>query len=433
MNTMPDHTEEENIEEERITHLFFMLCVILVAAITTWAYFGRLDVVSTAVGEVIPSTQVKSVQHLEGGIVREIMVREGDKVTKGQPLLNLEPLQRGADVEELRARTTALTADIARLEAEAGGHETPTFPEELLINHADLVAETTAFFDTRQRRAKNQLDTQKDKITETKERIEEVTSRIKNARQRIKLVDEQISISTSLMKSQLTNRMRHLDLLKEASTINGHISEDKATLRKVEAAHKGAVNRLEAIRNTIDEKIREELESKRRSLEEFTSRMRKFEDSLRRTVLRSPVDGVIKTLHVVTVGGVVSPGGTVVDVVPGGDRLIIEAKLPPQDIGYVHPGQTALVTLASADANRFGNLIGEVVQVSPDTIETSDGQVFYKVRIETEKDFFARDQLTYRLVPGVQVTTSIRTGERSVLAYVTDPLMNSARTAMRER
>jgi len=433
MSAMNEHTDEELIEEERITHLFFMLCVTLIAAIATWAYFGRLDVVSTAVGEVIPSTQVKSVQHLEGGIVSEIMVREGDKVAKGQPLLNLEPLQSGADVEELNSRLIALRADIIRLNAEAEGLPSLTFPKDMTRQHADLVHETTAYFTTRQRRAKNQLDTQKDKITETKEQIEEVTSRIKNARHRLKLVNEQISISNELMKSQLTNRMRHLDLLKEAATINGNINEDNATLRKTEAAYKGALNRLEAIRNTIDEKVREELESKRRSFEEFTSRMRKFEDSLRRTVLRSPVDGVIKTLHVVTVGGVVSPGETIVDVVPGGDNLIIEAKLPPQDIGYVHEGQTALVTLASADANRFGNIKGKVVQVSPDTIEASDGQVFYKVRIATEKDFFARNQLTYRLVPGVQVTTSIRTGERSVLAYVTDPLMNSARTAMRER
>jgi len=433
MNALLEHSDEELNEADRITHLFFVLCVLLVVAVASWTYFGRLDVVSTAVGEVIPSTQVKSVQHLEGGIVREIMVREGDKVKRGQPLINLEPISSGADVEELRLRLSALSVDIIRLNAEAEGRSSLTFSMEQIQLNADLVQETTAFFTTRQRRLKNQLDGQREKITETKEQIEEITVRIRNARERLKLVNEQIEISVNLMKDQLTNRMRHLDLLKEASSIKGNISEDRASLRKAEAAHKGAQKRLDSIHDSFVEKASEELETKRRSHEEFSSRVRKFEDSLRRTVLRSPVDGVIKTLHVVTVGGVVAPGGTVVDVVPAGDRMIIEAKLPPQDIGYVHSGQTALVTLASSDANRFGNLTGEVVQVSPDTIETADGQVFYKVRIATEKDFFQRGEARYNLVPGVQVTTSIRTGERSVLAYLVDPLMSSARMAMRER
>jgi len=433
MSARLEYSDEERAEEDRITHLFFALCILLVATASAWAYFGRLDVVSTAAGEVIPSTQVKNVQHLEGGIVREIMVREGDTVKRGQPLVNLEPISSGADVEELRSRLTALSADITRLDAEAEGRSIITFSREMHEQHADLVRETTAFFKTRQLRLKNQLDGQKEKITETKEQIEEITIRILNARSRLKLVNEQIQISTNLMKDQLTNRMRHLDLLKEASTIKGNISEDKVAFRKAGAAHKGALKRLDSIRDSFVEKAREELEAKRRSHEEFSSRVRKFEDSLRRTVLRSPVDGVIKTLHVVTVGGVVAPGGTVVDVVPAGDRLIIEAKLPPQDIGYVHAGQTALVTLASSDANRFGNLNGEVVRVSPDTIETTDGQVFYKVRIATEKDFFQRQGSQYHLVPGVQVTTSIRTGERSVLAYLIDPFLSSARKAMRER
>jgi membrane fusion protein, adhesin transport system len=428
-----EHTDDELAEEDRLTHLFFVLCILLVSAAATWAYFGRLDVVSTAVGEVIPSTQVKSVQHLEGGIVREIMVREGDQVKQGQPLINLEPISNDADVEELRSRLSALSADIARLNAEAEGLSSVTFAKEIIEHHGNLVQETTAYFTTRQRRLNNQLDGQKEKITETKEQIQEITIRIQNARKQLKLLGEQVEISNNLMKDQLTNRMLHLDLLKDVATFRGNISEDQAALRKAQAAHKGAEKRLETIRDSFVEKAREELETKRRSHEEFSSRVRKFEDSLRRTVLRSPVDGVIKTLHVVTVGGVVAPGGTVVDVVPAGDRMIIEAKLPPQDIGYVHAGQSALVTLASSDANRFGNLDGEVVHVSPDTIESADGQVFYKVRIATEKDHFQRQDSKYRLVPGVQVTTSIRTGERSVLAYITDPFMSSARLAMRER
>lgn len=430
--TMPENHEETD-EKLRLTHLFFLLCAGLVAAFGTWAHFGRLDVVSTAIGEVIPSSQVKSIQHLEGGIVRAIMVKEGDKVKRGQALVALEQTASEADVDELQARITALRADVARLAAEAAGDAAITFPEGFGANHAALAAETQAFFDTRRQRIGNQLAGQREKITQEKDRTAEIASRIDNNRAQLKLLQEQLSISKELMKDQLTNRMQHLNLLKEANTLKGRITEDQSLLKQAQAAHNGAANKLEAIRHSFNEKVREDLEKKRRSLEEFSSRLRKYEDSQRRTILRTPVDGVVKSLYVFTVGGVVPPGGTVVDIVPGGDRLIIEARLPPQEIGYVSAGQDALVMLTSADAARFGHLDGTVTHVSPDTIEAANGQAFYKVRIETAGDFFQYRDQRYRLVPGVQVMTSIRTGQRSVLAYLADPFLASARLAMRER
>ncbi len=141
--------EPRDKDGERATHMFFWLCMALVVAFFGWSYVGKLDVVSLAIGEVIPSTQVKSIQHLEGGIVREILVREGEKVKSGQALVNLEPVSSGADVEELRVRSTAIRAETARLEAEAVDAETPVFPEDLVRNQPTLVKETTDFFKTR--------------------------------------------------------------------------------------------------------------------------------------------------------------------------------------------------------------------------------------------------------------------------------------------
>jgi len=425
--------DPESDESYRLTHLFFLLCAILVGTFFAWAHYGRLDVVSTAIGEVIPSTQIKSIQHLEGGIVREFMVKEGDRVKRGQALMSLEPTASDADVDELNARINALTADVARLQAEATGASAPSFPKGLIEKHPNLVTETMELFKTRHQRIGNQLAGQREKISQHLNKLSEIENRITNNKAKLRLLTEQIGISNELMKDQLTNRMQHLNLLKEKNSLRGQIYDDQAGLKQADAALNGARNKLEAIRHSFKEKVREELEKKRRSLEEYSSRVRKFEDSLRRTVLRSPVDGVVKSLYVVTVGGVVPPGGTVLDVVPAGDRLIIEAKLPPQEIGYVQSGQKALVSLASADAVRFGQLDGEVVHVSPDTIQTNDGQAFYKVRIATKQDYFEYQTLRYNLVPGVQVMASIRTGQRSVLAYLTDPFINSARAAMRER
>ncbi|MEE9317149.1 MAG: HlyD family type I secretion periplasmic adaptor subunit [Rhodospirillales bacterium] len=418
---------------ERGTHMFFGLCTLLVVSFFVWSALGRLDVVSAALGEVIPSTQVKRVQHLEGGIVRQILVREGDTVKKGQPLVNLEPVASGADVKELNVRITSLRAEITRLEAEAEGAETLTFPERFRRQNPDLVNEAIQHFKTRKSRMNNQMAGQREQIAQQERKIDEVIARLKNNRHQLKLLDEQVAISNELLKSKLSNRMQHLNLLKESARLKGRIDEDAAALRRVHAARKGALNKLGSLRDAFREKVQEGLEKKRREFEEYSNRQKKFEDSLERTVLRSPVDGIVKSLNVATIGGVVSPGATVAVVVPAGDKLIIEAQLPTQDIGYVHPGQTALVMLASSDAVRFGNLKGSVIHVSPDAIENADGVPFYKVRIVTEKDYFERNGVKYQLVPGVQVMCSIRTGQRSVLAYLTDPFLGSFQTALRER
>jgi len=426
-------SKAEKKQADWLVQLFFLLLIAMVGAFAGWAYYGKLDVVSTAVGEVIPSTQVKKVQHLEGGIVLEIMVKEGEAVKKGQPLVSLEPTQSGADVDELSARISSLEADIARLTAEANGQDKLQFPPGFEAQYPQLVAQTKALFNTRKRRIGNQIDGQKAKIVERAEEISEISVRIKNNKQGLKLLNEQIEISKLLMKDQLTNRMQHLNLLKEASDLDGRIQADQASLKRVRAALAGAKNKLAAIRQSFFEKVQKELEKKRREKNEYSSRVKKFEDSLRRTVLLSPVAGVVKTLYVATRGGVVPPGGTVADIVPAGDRLVIEAKLPPNEIGYVHGGQEALITLASGDAQRFGNIKGKVVQVSPDTLETKDGQPYYKVRLETEKTFFEQKGNLYKLVPGVQVLASIRTGQRTILDYLISPFMQTSTTALRER
>ncbi len=415
------------------THMFFMLCVALVGAFGAWSYFGRLDIVSTAIGEVVPSSQVKNVQHLEGGIVREILVREGAEVTQGQPLVVLESTQSGADFQEITVRITSLRIDIARLEAEMAGSMENAFPQDLVRDHPVLIGQAIEMFKTRRRRIDNEMASQREQIVQRKQEIKSITARLGNAGKSLKLIEEQIAISEELMKDDLTNRMVHLNLLKEAADLKARIDEAATGLPKARAALKGSKIQLETIRGAYNEEVGRELDEKRRSLEEFSNRVRKFADSLKRTVLRSPVAGVVKTLYVFTVGGVVMPGATVVDVVPAGDRLVIEAKLPIGDIGYVHPGQPARVMLASADAVRFGTLEGEVIQVSPDAIKGAEEVPYYKVRIATERDYFERKSARYKLVPGVQVICSIRTGTRSVLEYLLDPFLGSFQTALRER
>jgi adhesin transport system membrane fusion protein len=430
---MPATVTAPSEQVPRSAHLTFGLCTAAVIAFLAWAALAPLDIVSMATGEVIPSTQVKTVQHLEGGIIREIRVREGEAVSKGQVLVVLEPTASGADVGELRVRLMSLKIDEVRLEALIKGLALPEFPQELSADAPELVEQAVQQYKTQMARHKSELARQQAAIVQREQEITEISSRIGNQRKSLKLVKEQIGISEDLLRDNLTNRFRHLDLLKELRQLEGGVEADTAALARARSALREANADLLNIKSVFADENQKALNEVRVTLGELRERVKKFEDSLARTTVRSPVDGIVKTLHVVTVGGVIRPGDPIAELVPAGDKLIIEAKLPTSDIGYVAPGQHAVVKLASADAARFQGLDGTVVSISPDTLMTPDGMPFYRVRIVTDKGYFERGSQRYNLFPGMQMAVSIITGDRTVLEYVLGPTWSSLSDANRER
>jgi len=415
------------------THLFLGTSIILVMGFFIWAVFGKLDVVSNAIGEVVPSSKVKTVQHLEGGIVLNILVREGERVDADQPIIELQPTVTDSQLEEVMVRLSSLRAKVARLEAEIEGKTSPEFPSDLIASNQSMVASMEALFHTRQQRVRSQIDEQNQNIAQRDQEIKEIEGRIQSNETSIKLVQDQLKISERLLELNLTNRMRHLDLQKDVETRRGQINADRAALPKARAAQRQAYARLAAVRSGFQEEARLDLDETQRNVDELTQRRRKLEDSLTRTVLRAPVDGIVKTLNVATKGGVIQPGATVAEIVPADDRLVIDAKLPTRDIGYVRPGQRVMIRLASSDAARFGIIESEVANVSPDTLINEQGVPFYKVRIETNRSFFEQGGLRYDLFPGMQVQADIQTGTRTVLQYLLDPYFRSVEVALRER
>jgi len=427
----PIKTEIEDVTLRQ--HAVFWVSALMIVGFAIWASFSTLDIVSMAEGEVIPSSQVKMVQHLEGGIVREIKVIEGQEVKTDQPLVVLEPTVSSADVAELRVRLRSLETDIAQFKALSAGAVRPSFSDALTQDFPKLVEQATRRFETRRDRQQDEIRKQEQAIVQSQQGITEITKRIAGGRESLSLVSQQVEMSAELLRKNLANRFRHLDLLKEARQLENAINADTAALARAKTTMSQAEAELAAIQSAFADDTQQSLEEARLKSRELTQRIKKFEDSLARTIVRSPVDGIVKTLSVATVGGVIKSGDTVAEIVPVGDKLIIEAKLPTQDIGYVAVGQTATVRLTSSDAIRFGNLSGSVVEVSPDTLVTPEGMPFYRVRVELVSNVFRNGELRYELFPGMQVVTSIQTGERTVLAYILDPLRNSMTDAFQER
>lgn len=415
------------------THLFWALCVGLCLLFFIWAWFGKLDIVSQANGRVVPSSKVKQIQHLEGGIVSEILVREGSAVTAGQPLVILEGTSSNTNVLEMQSRIAGLKADVARLDALASGRSRPRFPEELSRNHPELVSQTLELFTTQVNKYQSGQAAKRERITQRRQDIIEIETRIRNSRYNLELLEKQIAISAELLKEDLTTEYKHLGFLREKSALTSKIEENETALIRARSALGAEEDRLQRLEHSFQQEIKEELKEARQELDEFSQRLAKFTDSLQRTTIRSPVDGLVKSLYIVTVGGVVGPGKTIMDIVPTGDNLIIEAHLPIQDIGFVRKGQKAVVKLPTRDARRYGKLDGEVIHISPDAFITSQGQTFYAVRIKTKRSYFEWEGHRYDLVPGMLVATYIHTGRRTVFAYMLDPLFTSMGYALQER
>ncbi len=425
-------TNQENAFGNRTPRIVLWLCALLLAAFGAWASVFRLDVVSVAGGQVIPSSRVQVVQHLEGGIVREILAREGELVGTGQALVILEQIVSGAGVDELQGRIAGLRVDIATLEAQAA-NAAPVIDQDLHDRHPDLVEQARSLLRVSVSRHQSEISGQEELIRQREHALTEIATRIRNARENLKLAEEQVALSEELLKDNLTTQHRHLGYLREAGELRSRIEEDESAVAAARSALNEARVRLERIRNAYQEDVESRLKEARLKKEESIQRLRRLADSLDRTVIRSPVEGIVKTLHVSTLGGVVRPGETVADIVPFEDRLIVEAQLSIRDIGFVREGQVAAVRLAGSDSATFGKIGGTVIHVAPDTTVGADGRMFYLVRVETEQDHFSSGDEQYRLFPGMAVMVFIHTGTRTVSRYLTEPFTARFAGALQER
>lgn len=430
------HAREADIQLAAHRRFLYLVSSLLILALA-WSMLCTLDIVSEATGEVIPRTKVKKVQHLEGGIVREILVHEGDHVKADQPLISLDPSTAEANAEELDVRVVALQIEMLRLEAESKGLAEPDFPLELVEKQKDLVDQARNLFQARRKRLQGDMASLESKVHQREQDIHELSARLDNLRRNLPLVLRQVQRSEELIRERLIKEDELLARRKEKNNTESAIREGSAALQRANAALSAAKEELAHVTDAYREEVETELKKVQREHMELSQRTRKFHDSRDRTVLRAPEEGIVKSINVVSEGEVIQAGMTVVEIVPVGDKLVVEAHLPIQDVGYVHAGQPAVVKLASRDARRFGNIVGKVLHVSPDAVsQMAPGgtmNTYYKVLVETDQDHFSHKSNRYDLFPGMRVIVGIHIGTRSVLGYFLDPFVDAMSGSMKER
>ncbi|WP_342244426.1 HlyD family type I secretion periplasmic adaptor subunit [Pseudomonas sp. OTU5201] len=420
---------EDSPRATRIT--VWVACTLLLVALI-WAHFAVLEEVTTGEGKAIPSSKVQVIQNLEGGIVSEILVREGQVVEKGAVLLRLDDTRFLSNKGESEADRLALTARVERLSAEAEGREL-ALPEEIIREAPQLAEDETSLYRARAQRLESEQRILNEQLRQKKQELAEFRSKSGQYRSSLGLIQQELNMSQPLVKAGAISQVEILRLQRSAVETRGELEATNLAIPRAESAMSEIERKMEESQLAFRSDAFKELNEVRTELSKITSTGKAIDDRVSRTTVVSPVRGVIKQLKVNTIGGVVQPGSDLVEVVPLEDSLLIEARIRPQDVAFLHPGQKAMVKFTAYDYTIYGGLKAGLELISADTIQDEEGKSYYLIQVRTEKNHLGKDDHPLLIIPGMVATVDIITGQKTVLDYLLKPVLKARQEAMRER
>ena len=425
---------EKLIEKYRPKHEAYLSIsvILLLFSAFFWMFFSELDEVAVADGEVIPQGQVKVIQHLEGGIVTEILTKEGQRVSKGERLIQL---RLGADrvrSSEIELQVDGLIIKRDRLQAELD-KKTFSLPGDVNTKILKIFQKEILTFENRKQQVRGKIRILEANARQKILEIKELENRIKGRENSLEFAFKRLQISKGLEKDNLATKMEVLDLENEYEQLKSEITELKTSLQKAKEAHTEAKQRAKALTLDFNREVSEELGLVEIALAQAREQLKTASELVKQTALLSPIDGVVKNLRQHTIGGVVQPGEAIMEVVPVRDTLVIETKLSPIDVGYVGVGQNAEVKIQTYDFLRYGSLNGVVKNVAADASTDFRGEPYFRVEIETDRNYLGKDTGSLPITPGMQAEINIKTGKRSVFNYLLSPVLKTWHGAFRER
>jgi len=397
-----------------------------------WAAFAQLDEVAVATGEVVPQGRVKTIQHLEGGIIEEIFVQEGDLVRADAPLVQIDLGQTAGTAQELRVRLDGLLLTKARLESEAE-RKPLTLPEDIVARQPSLAAAERATYDARQQEFLSTRAVLDGQVVQRERDVAEVQARLISAENGLTLARERLQMSENLLADGLTSRMEHNQYQSQVETLTGESASFREGLPRARAALGEAQERVQELNLKFSREAREALVETETAIARTQELSISAADQETRTTIKSPITGVVKNMRYNTIGGVVRPGELIMDIVPSEDTLVIEARLNPMDRGFVSAGQIATVKIDTYDYARYGGIEGEVIAVAPDSTVPESGPPYFKVVVRTERQYLGEESEGRLIAPGMGATVDIHTGTKSVMEYLVRPVLKLKAEAFRER
>lgn len=417
--------QQEPVHARRLLYVMFLALVALIA----WSAHAPLDEVARGDGRVIPSQQLQVVQSLDGGIVEQILVREGQVVDAGDLLLRIDPTRFVSSLRESRAQFLSLSAEVARLRALTSGTE-PNFPEELQSEAPEIVAHELRLYQANLEELSEQIAVLQRQMEQREQDLREARAARAQHASSLALSSRELQVTRPLLRSGAVSDVDIIRLEREVSNARGELNRAEAVISRSEAAIEEARNKVREVELNVMNRWRTQLSDSRSRLDALSEAETGLADRVKQTDIRSPVRGTVQRLFVNTIGGVVTPGREVVEIIPLDDQLIIEARIAPKDIAFLRPGQQAMIKFTAYDFAIYGGLDAEVQHISADTITDERDNTYYLVRLRTLTSDFGND---LPIIPGMTTQVDILTGKKTVLEYLLKPVLRATSQAMTER
>lgn len=405
------------------------LSLLALAALLVWAYFAKIDEVVRGNGKVVPSQQVQVVQSMDGGIVKEILVRPGMNVEEGEVLLRIDPTRYSSSLGENRAELLGLEAKAARLAALASG-EPFQAPENVLEEAPHIVEMERRIWETRQEELNAVIRQAEDQLKQREEELRETQANKDQASTSCGLTSRELQVTKPLLKSGAVSEVDILRLQRDVAKYCGEAKAAEAQIERLRSAIEEARNKRVEAELTARNEAAAQLADTRTRLATLRETQVALVDRVKLAEIRAPVRGTVNTLKTNTVGGVVRPGDEVLDIVPADDTLLLETRINPRDIAFLHPGQEAEVKFTAYDFTVYGGMSGHVEQISADTVTDSKGDSYYIARVRTDAAQLGEG---LAIIPGMQADVHILTGKRTVLQYLLKPILRAHSNAFTER
>lgn len=425
---------------KRVDYLFVIIIAFFIGALI-WAAFSKIDELARGEGKVIPSEKIQKIQSLDGGIISEILVKEGNFVKKDQALMKIDTTRFQASLDENEQAFFSLQTTKVRLEAEynlkvKNKNKELIFPADLEKKAPKYVKHQKILFDTRVDEFKSALNILETQLGQKVQELIELESKRDRLVESLNLVDEEFKAIQKFVKAGSKSTIDLITIKKELNTIKGELESTKISIPRAKYAINEAENRiLEKLKNFKSEAL-QELEKINSELKVYESKIISEKDKLDKTVVRSPVNGFIKLININTIGGVVQSGMDLIEIVPQSDILLVEAKIDPKDIAFINPSQKAIVKITAYDFSIYGGLDAKIVEISADSIldkESKTPTSYYKVVVKTDRNYLEKDGKKLPIIPGMIASVDIITGQKSILDFLMKPILKTKDDALHER
>lgn len=430
-----------NEEPGKTSNTIFLIITVVFTALILWAAIAEIDELARGDGRVIPTDKIKTVQSLDGGIISEIFIKEGDTIKKGTPLMKIDTTRFQASLEESKQEYLSLLAIKARLFAESNININDPLPKlefdkKILDDESRYDKNEKILFENRFRELQSSVRVLESQRNQKRQELREIESTISKLTQSLGYIEEQRKTIKQLVARGVKSKYDLLDIEKEYTQTKGDLDTARLSISRSRFAINEANNRINEKLNTFRSEASNELQKTVSQINRFEAKLVGDQDKVEKTTIISPVDGIIKQLNFNTIGGVIQSGVDLMEIVPLSDALVVEAKIDPRDIAFINPSQKAIIKITAYDFSIYGGLEGKIIEISADSIvdkESKDAKSYYRVLIKTDKNYLEKDGYKLPIIPGMVATADIVTGKKTILDFILKPILKVKQDSLHER